>query len=313
MKLTMHSGRCGSARHNDRSFTPSRETASNIDFTATNKNRVWSWNGENDFTKSELAFYEQRYGEAVRQTNENYVRTRHPERCRDINSVYTGRLTKPEEVILQVGSMVDDINPDTFNRCVEEYLAEFERWNREHGSHGHILTVAIHHDEDTPHAHIRRVWDYTDENGVVHLGQNQGLKQAGIRLPNPKEKESRFNNRKMTLDVHLREMAQNVFERVGGYKLDREVYEVNAKHLSVARYKAQKLSEEVYDLENEKKALKAEIEAYKHTDSFQQIVERAKSETELERYRQLEKQFPDELATLRKRQQNHNREAHLTR
>lgn len=311
MKLTMHSGRCGSAKHNDRSFVPGCGTMSDIDASRTQLNLTWSWNGNSDFTKSELDFYEQRYGESVRQTNENYVRTRHPERCRDIAAVYSGRLTKPEEVILQVGGIMDDINPDSFNRCVKEYLAEFERWNQEHGSHAHILTVAIHHDEGTPHAHIRRVWDYTGEDGLIHLGQNQGLKQAGIRLPNPTEKESRFNNRKMTLDTQLREMAQNVFERVGGFTLDREVHEVNAKHLSVARFKAQKLTDDIYDLESEKMALKAQIEAYKATDDFQQIVDRIKTKTELEKYQRLEKQFPDEFAKLRKQQQH--REVHLTR
>ena len=62
-----------------------------------------------------------------------------------------------------------------------------------------ILNMAIHHDEQGGlHAHIRRVWNTTDKDGNLTLGQNKALEAAGVELPEPDKKVSRYNNRKMT-------------------------------------------------------------------------------------------------------------------
>lgn len=206
LRVSQHSGRSGSAKHNDRSFLTGRsnewrlEHAPHIDTTRTGENVVWTWDGQTDIETSERTWYEQEYQQAQDATNARYVREGHADRCKTSDDLYNGRLTRPEEMILQVGKQADNIDPAEFAQAVDRYLDKLDEWDTAHGGHMHILSIALHVDEASPHLHIRRVWDYTDRDGLTRLGQAKALQAAGVSLPDPNKPIGRYNNRKMTFD-----------------------------------------------------------------------------------------------------------------
>lgn len=210
LRVSQHSGRSGSAKHNDRSFLADRsdewrqEHAPHIDTTRTGENVVWTWDGQTDIETSERTWYEQEYQRAQDATNARYVREGHADRCKTSDDLYNGRLTRPEEMILQVGKQADNINPAEFAQAVDRYLDKLDEWDTAHGGHMHILSIALHVDESSPHLHIRRVWDYRDRDGLTRLGQARALEAASVPLPDPTKPTGRYNNRKMSFDSMAR-------------------------------------------------------------------------------------------------------------
>lgn len=210
LRVSQHSGRQGSAKHNDRSFMVGRssewrlEHAPHIDTTRTVENVVWTWDGQTDIETSERTWYEQEYQQAQERTNDRYRREGHTDRCKTTDQLYEGRLTRPEEMILQVGTQADNIDPAEFAQAVDRYLDKLDEWDTAHGGHMHILSIALHVDESSPHLHIRRVWDYRDGDGLTRLGQARALEAAGVPLPDPTKPTGRYNNRKMSFDSMAR-------------------------------------------------------------------------------------------------------------
>lgn len=221
LRVSQHSGRQGSARHNDRSFLAGRseawrqEHAPHIDPERTDDNVVWTWDGQTDVEASERAWYAQEYQRAQEATNARYAREGHSDRCKSTDQLYEGRLTRPEEMILQVGTQADGIDPAEFAQAVDRYLDKLDEWDTAHGGHMHILSIALHVDESSPHLHIRRVWDYTDRDGLCRLGQAKALQAAGMPLPDPNKPTGRFNNRKMTFDSMARSWWQECCREQG--------------------------------------------------------------------------------------------------
>lgn len=221
LRVSQHSGRQGSARHNDRSFLAGRseawrqEHAPHINPERTDDNVVWTWDGQTDVEASERAWYAQEYQRAQEATNARYAREGHSDRCKSTDQLYEGRLTRPEEMILQVGTQADGIDPAEFAQAVDRYLDKLDEWDTAHGGHMHILSIALHVDESSPHLHIRRVWDYTDRDGLCRLGQAKALQAAGVPLPDPNKPTGRFNNRKMTFDSMARSWWQECCREQG--------------------------------------------------------------------------------------------------
>lgn len=212
LRASQHSGREGSGRHNDRSFLTGRsagwirEHAAHIDTSRTSENQVYTWDGQTDIERSERAWYDRTYGKGQEKTNSRYIREGHKDRCKTTDDLYNGKLTRPEEMILQVGNRDVRVDDQKFLRAVNDYISRLLEWNKAHGGHMTILSMALHMDETTPHVHIRRVWDYQDRDGLTRLGQNKALEQAGVELPDPSKPVGRYNNRKMTFDREARAM-----------------------------------------------------------------------------------------------------------
>lgn len=221
LRVSQHSGRQGSARHNDRSFLAGRseawrqEHAPHIDPERTDDNVVWTWDGQTNVEASERAWYAQEYQRAQEATNARYAREGHSDRCKSTDQLYEGRLTRPEEMILQVGTQADGIDPAEFAQAVDRYLDKLDEWDTTRGGHMHILSIALHVDEASPHLHIRRVWDYTDRDGLTRLGQAKALEAAGVPLPDPSKPVGRYNNRKQTFDAMARGWWQEACKEQG--------------------------------------------------------------------------------------------------
>ena len=233
MKASMHSGREGSGKHNDRSFLQGkseqeqREMAPHIDAAKTKNNLIWiignkGWHkgAWGDIEAAERAYYKKTYSATQDTKNARYKAQRHPERCRSTDDLYTTKQTRPEEQILQIGSKDDPVTLEVFKACVMDYVKALNEWNRNHGRHMRILSIAIHSDETSPHAHIHRVWEYDSKDGRA-LGQDKALEAAGVPLPDPGKAKGRHNNRKMTFDATMRGIWYDICE-AHGLQIDRE-------------------------------------------------------------------------------------------
>ena len=225
---TNASGRVHGRKHNDRNFDISK--AENIDEKRV-KNDIFV-NCYNDktmtFDEVEVKYYTENFGAQLKKTNDNYIKNRHPERCKTMEQFMQTRQYAPEETVMQIGKMEKHVDRDTFVACMRDYWSFLLTWNKDHGEPFQILNMAVHADEAVPHAQIRRVWKYVDESGTLRIGQEKALKAAGIELPNPDAKEGKHNNRKMTFDAMMREKWLDICQE-HGIEVEREPVP-DAKH-----------------------------------------------------------------------------------
>lgn len=260
MRVSQHSGRKGNAKHNDRSFLKELppEATQNIDRDKTGENMYYCIRKGLPFKDAELDFYRERYAASIEATNNRYKAEGHPDRCKTVEEVYNGAQTRPEELILQVGSMEDGVTPEAFRKCLTRYLLELDNWNRTTGGHMTILNVAIHNDEASPHAHIRRVWDYTDRDGLKRIGQNKALEAAGVPLPDPDKPQGRYNNRKIAFDSMMRQKWQEIAQ-AHGFRIETEP-RPNMRHKDKADYVADKLRQNIEGLQKQRTSIRNEVQ-----------------------------------------------------
>lgn len=229
MRATSHNGRWGSVKHNGRGFDLSK--AGHIDKARVGDNYYWSWDGESDFLGAEERYYCKRFGGALESQNERHRAARHPERVKAMSDWMQHRNTRPEETIWQIGDMSEDVEIEDFVGAVEDMQGWLMDWSKAHGEPFKILTNAVHLDEASPHAHIRRVWQYQDASGEWRIGQNKALEAAGVPLPDPSKPEGKYNNRKMSFDAMVREKWVEICQNYG-YEIEREPDPKHQEHLS---------------------------------------------------------------------------------
>lgn len=223
IRVSLHNGR-GVSKHNDRSFLKNwthdelQEKASHIDHEKT-KNNIYYTTKDSDlklkdgatFEEIELNYYEKFFGQALEQTNNNYIKQGHPERVKTMADWYKSKQKAPFETILQVGDMNSDVDPEIFKKMCVDYVNHI---NKNYRQNIKVLDMAIHYDEASPHAHLRQVYTYKEGN-LTKIGQAKALEQLGIELPDPTKKVGRTNNRKMTLDKNLRQKWQEIAKSYG--------------------------------------------------------------------------------------------------
>lgn len=217
MRATYHCGRNGSAKHNDRNFDLSKAEHINPEKTQYNFTAHYykKTNPELTFEEAEYRYYKEHYNASLEATNERYRKHYMPQKCRTIKDLLTNKKSCPEEVILQVGKMSDNINPKLFAECVGEFNRNFSKWAFSHGNHVHTLDFSAHFDESSPHIHWRRCFDYVDNEGNLRLGQDKALQAMGIERPDPNRPTGRFNNRKMAFDAIVRGIWQDALKSRG--------------------------------------------------------------------------------------------------
>lgn len=324
VRATNHHGRIGTTGHNGRTFLSEdgktadeakikqikdkkdgRDKIEHIDLSRLRLNEYWflgcdakEYSGEDGpgsktfmagFEESELRFYKQKFGKSLKMQNERYKAQRHQGRIREMEDVLQTKNKSPVETILQIGAKGDRILEGDFSACVKEYVQRLQEWSKSHNDCYVLINYAIHHDEASPHAHLRGTFVWYDDDGVAHMGQDEALKRAGIELPDPDKKRGQYNNRKMAFDRMLREWWIEIAE-AHGYVIEKEPVK-GVEHLTVKGYKAKK------DAEKEIAEKAAQLEAQK-----QEIQARA---AELEAQRQALDNRADELTA---REQNIEKE-----
>ena len=255
MKATNHNGRSGkhgayNPKHNDRQFDVAK--SDHIDAVRMLENVNWDYQRgirlfkqENDdgisFETVELDYYEENFGEYIRNQNARNEQNRHPERNRTIEDMYKDTKTCPEETLWQIGNREESVEAELLQKSVEEFLVERDK---QFGSHVVTLDWALHNDESTPHIHERHVFQCRNKYGEMCPQQEKALEELGIPLPNPDKPKGRNNNRKMTFDAMCRRMFIGICKKHGIEGDEIPVYG-GEKHLEKNDFIIKKQREEI--------------------------------------------------------------------
>ncbi|MBQ6267071.1 MAG: serine/arginine repetitive matrix protein 2 [Clostridia bacterium] len=236
-RVTRHNGRAGkngvyNPKHNDRSFDLAH--ADHIDPAAAQHNVLWDCYGGYTylekrntedlavrFEEVERHFYAERYTDYCLGQHERNRKTGHPERDRSTEDLRLNKKTCPEESIIQIGNMEDQIPDDAFFKIAVEFFDDF---NQRFGEHVHILDWSLHIDEATPHIHERHVFDCENQYGEIAPQQEKALEALEIPLPFPDQPAGKHNNRKMKFDSICRWLLIDVARRHGVEIADEPIY-----------------------------------------------------------------------------------------
>ena len=170
MKMTRHNGRSGkhgtyNPKHNDRRFDIGN--SDHIDQERAKQNVYWDCyqgfrfptdqSDEDQITYSfeqiERAYYHEHYGEYCDGQHERNRQSGHSGRDRSPDDLWKDKKTRPEESVIQIGTMEQSVPPDVLAEIAAEFFEEFQK---RFGDHIHILDWSLHLDESTPHIHDRK-------------------------------------------------------------------------------------------------------------------------------------------------------------
>lgn len=240
MKATLHLGK-GSVKHNDRNFN--LDNATHIDQTRQNDNFYINRYLDDTITfeECERRYFEENYSQGLEIQNEKYRKRRQYGYTRSIDDLMKGEKTQVKEMILQIGNKDNHTDKEVLLECVHQFNEEF---NKRYGTNAHILDIAIHNDEATPHAHIRFICDYIDKDGIKKICTAKALKKLGIKPPKTTAKTDRYNNALQTFTEQIRFIWNQIIKN-HGIEIDDTVKNASQKHLTVLEYKDKKLQEEI--------------------------------------------------------------------
>lgn len=288
IRVTQHSGRGYGSKHNDRNFDVTK--SDHIDASKSDQNEIYCCYDGVNFSDAELLYYDRTFSNALDRTNERYEKNYHPERMKSMSDWMMQKQKCPEEMILQIGNVHDDTDADALKMCAEEYLEYLMSWSETHNNAFTVLNAAIHVDEASPHAHVRRVWQYTDADGVTCIGQDKALEQAGVPLPDPFKPKGQKNNRKMTFDAMMREKWMSIVKSHG---FDVETQPLpKAKHRKKGEYIQDEERKALDRLERSKMDLERVNADYK--EKLRLDAERA-SKAEIERLGRVNTDYQEKL------------------
>lgn len=241
MKVTVQSG-VGNPVHNSRNYD--LEKSVHVDASRTSLNKYLSIYKDipDNFVEVEKRFYAENFKDWLEVIKESAIQSRHKERIKTSEKLRKGTKTKPQEILYQIGDRNEAPTPKEFRKWVNDVLAYHHKITK---GYGKVLNVAIHHDEETPHAHVRQVWVYKEksdgEKEYLRIGKEKALEAAGIPLPNPDEPVGRYNNRAVTYTRLMREYAEARAQEMG---FDIDTTRSSRKHMEKDDYIAWKKAQE---------------------------------------------------------------------
>lgn len=224
MTLTSHNKKgVKSTHHQDRTNT---DEATHIDHDKTKNNIYWQWDcGKTDtpdFEACELKFYKERYSKSVEEQNKRNDKNRHSERNKTIEQLYDNKRTSPTETYFQIGNKDNHADEKTLLNI----MSKFQRKMNKYSKNFHILDIALHVDEKTPHIAYRSIIDY-EKDGIITIGQDKGLETMGFDLPESKAR-GKNNNRRMSFDKYCRNLLIEICKE---HDIDIECIGDGHKHL----------------------------------------------------------------------------------
>lgn len=242
-KVTFQTGRKGHAAHNDRSmYEPGAyDTSANLH---------WDYHAPSDrltaapenaaSVEAERRYYDEHYGALLASRNARRLRQSHPE---DIwTMAQWAKKNPPHETILQIGKMDDD-TPDELKRSYAVAAAlKFRDEVRKVG--GEVISIDIHFDETTPHAHVR--WVMNDAKGKPNV--RGCLSAHGYAV----EKNDRRNNPMKLWSAEMRDQLEVLAESMGA-ELDKE--RTSRRNMSVRDYAATQAVKEALKIEKQARAI----------------------------------------------------------
>lgn len=271
-RVTRHNGRSGkngvyNPKHNDRSFNLSN--AEHIDSRNADYNILWDcYHGFTNlemrnnvelavhFEEVERLFYLEHYDDYCLAQHERNHKNGHPERNREPDSLRLDKRTCPEESIIQIGNMDNQIPAELFFKIALEYFKEF---NERFGEYVHIIDWAMHVDESTPHIHERHVFDCENQYGEIMPQQEKALEKLNIDLPFPNKAPGKHNNRKMKFDSICRCLLIDVAKKFGVEIAEEPIYG-GREYLEKQDYIRQKLNADITEQNIKLKKKESELE-----------------------------------------------------
>lgn len=208
----MTNRRCGSARHDSRTSHGREQEHIQEELTKNNINYV-SINGELSLlAQEEMEFYaDLHFAEYSRlashhlaEQNEKHRKKGNLSRIKTIRDMYESPRTRPIQTILQIGKEGEFDDVKAFERACLMYIEELKKKGAS------VLSMCIHVDEFTLHAHI----DYIFVSKDKKIAQDKTLEEHGIELFNPNKAKSQYNNRIMTFTALMREKWQKIVKTV---------------------------------------------------------------------------------------------------
>lgn len=279
MRAANHHGR-GTAKHAGRNFDLGK--ADHIDPTKTKDNRYWSiYHGETTGERleaDEMRYYRKRFSAAAEAQNEKYRKNRQHSRIRTTDDWYRDRVRQPEGSLLYIGDKSNrrDVPPDVLWACASRYIRWEQDYSKAHGGFYEPLSFALHVDERGQwHVEERGVYQYRNAEGDWMVGQNAALEAAGFVLPEPGQKLSRTNNRKMTWDAVRRKKWLDIVEEAG-FTIERQPKEGDL-HLPLEAWQALKDAQMAQEAEFERQREEMRQEAERAAEALQEAQEEAKS------------------------------------
>lgn len=273
MKVTARNKTGCPVAHNDRNFEITQD--SHIDISRTMYNTYGNIYHDDDlsFKEVELQYYQEHYSDKLKALNDSAIKHRRRDRIQNMNQYMHKH--GPEELLLQIGGKDDYIDPTLFDVCVKEFLGEMEKYS----SNCHILDFAIHLDEKTPHAHIRKVWDYTNEDGILEVSKDKALKELGFEPPCSDQPEGRYNNRAIAFDKMCREKWTQIAEEHGFIleKTTERQFNQDRQDMNIGDFKEEMAKEDI-ELIRERSSSIKDLE--KEYEEKRQELERRQKELE---------------------------------
>lgn len=220
-RVSTHNGRRNrkgqvyNASHNDRTCKDQGRDG-HIDQERTYQNLTWEWTEKGKkFKQSEMEWYATRYAKGCEARNERYRKKGNLDKIGGTEDLRQNAKTCPQETILQIGDqraslegkeMLGDMEATRLYKMVLlDAWKSLKRFLNGYKDNFHVLDMALHMDEATPHIHFRAVFDAENERGEVMPNQEKALEAMGFDLPEKDKPKGRYNNRKMAFDKAVRE------------------------------------------------------------------------------------------------------------
>lgn len=260
---TTKDGIAFSARHLDRHFDLKK--AKHIDPTRTHLNRYVEFDisdegglhytKSKDLQKHELIVYEKLFKKRLDAINERYRAQRHKERCKTLRQYYRSPQSCPDEYLIYIGDMDNHANSDTLSRAATKLITVLQQ---KYPNNFIPLSIALHRDElgigedgEGSHLHFRCVWIYSDKSGTK-ASISQGMKAAGIQLPDEDAEAKRHNNRQMTFSKELRDTFADICEQDFGLEIERDARDSSRAGKDLVTYQRDQALQDIQKLENER-------------------------------------------------------------
>ena len=267
---TTKDGTAFSARHLDRHFDLKK--AKHIDPARTHLNRYVEFDvcdnrtlhhkKSKDLQGHELVVYERLFKKRLDAINERYIAQRHKERCKTLKQYYRSPQSCPDEYLIYIGDKDSHTNSDTLSRAATKLITVLQE---KYPDNFIPLSIALHRDElgigedgEGAHIHFRCVWIYSDKSGIK-ASISQGMKAAGIQLPDEDSETKRSNNRQMTFSQEIRDTFADICEQDFGLEIEREARDSSRAGKDLVTYQRDQAQQDIKKLEKERSEIQAVV------------------------------------------------------
>ena len=267
---TTKNGEAFSARHLDRKFDISN--APHIDPSRTHLNRYMKFDIKEDGTLSyekpediqthEISVYKQLFQKRLDAMNAKCTARRHKEERKTLRQYYASPKSCPDEYLIYIGDKDNHASSETLYEATMKLITVLEK-----KYHGHLvpLSASLHRDErgigedeEGSHIHFRCLWKCDTPLGPK-VSLSQGMKEAGIPLPQEGTANSRYNNRLMSFTKEIRETFADICEQDFGLEIERVAKDPTKAGKDLVIYQRDQALQDIHDLKKKSAEIESEV------------------------------------------------------